>query len=245
MSDNRLIIVEDDHELRETLIELLELNGYKVSGAANGIEFYRALDRDDNYKLAIIDVGLPDQSGIVLAQYARNNTSMSIIILTANDSLENRVASFSSGADLFLSKPFYNDELLAAVAALLQRSEERAVGNSGLTESSVAAAKEDVWRWDVQGSALITPDGNQVALNNNENIAMEAFYSASGKIAGRVTLMQAIYSRDDESAERALDNMIRRFRNKLKESQHQKSPALILTVYGKGYRFTGKIHRSL
>jgi DNA-binding response OmpR family regulator len=239
MPDKHILVVEDDQPLRETLVELLELEGYEVTQAANGIEFYTVFPEVKDYKVAIIDIGLPDQSGLVLAEYVRKNSEMSIIILTANDSLDNRVETFKNGADLFLPKPFYNSELLAAVAALVQRtSERRKVPQPTPNQKQMAPTNEAPLVWNRRNSKIILPDGPDVLLNHNESVLMAHFAENPVEIVNRRALMKSIYSRDDESAAHALDNMIRRFRKKLEVFQHDDDTPLILTIYGKGYRIT-------
>ena len=120
MKQKRIIIVEDDRDLLENMVKYLTLCGYEVTGAASAREFYYHLSRQ-TYLLAVLDIGLPDQSGLVLAEYVRNNTNMWIIMLTARSTLDDKLAGLKSGADFYLVKPIDCSELAATITNLFAR----------------------------------------------------------------------------------------------------------------------------
>lgn len=229
----RVLLVEDDADLRDALAEYLELNGCRVTAVGTGMAFYQALAKreGEGFHVAVIDLGLPDQPGHVLAEYARRNTRMSIIIVTANDSLENRIETYHTGADLLLGKPLDSRELLAAVVAMNRRYLER----YGQDTAGVASAGS-VWQLDRARRQLTSPVGTVFALSPGETNAFELFSAAGTNTVERSQLLDRIYRRDDESTRRALDNLIRRLRHKLSEGQDL--PAPILTAYGVGYSFS-------
>lgn len=227
-----VLLVEDDEDLREALAEFLSLNGCHVTAVGNGMAFYQALAKDAAaFQVAVIDLGLPDQPGHVLAEYARRNTRMSIIVVTANDSLDNRLETYRTGADLFLGKPVDSRELLAAVRATHRRYLERYGADP--TANDVTAS---FWQIDRARRHLRAPGGATVALNPQETTVFELFLSYGTCTVKRVQLLERLYGRDDESAQRALDNMIRRLRQKITESCDLSVP--ILTAYGIGYSFS-------
>ena len=115
-TDIRVILVEDDADLGAALSEFLELSGLIVDWVQSGLDFYRKLGQGVVYQVAVIDIGLPDQSGMVLGEYMRRNSLASIIILTANDSPDVTAESYSLGMDLFVGKPVDNNILLSAIA---------------------------------------------------------------------------------------------------------------------------------
>ena len=227
-----VILVEYDAYLRNVLAEYLQLNGFTVTGAGSGREFYRILDKNDAFHVAIIDLGLPDQPGQVLAEYARRNTRMSVIVITANDTLENRVETYSTGADLFLGKPIDSRELLAAVKAMDQRYRERHGAVDRVSDAPLGLA----WKLDIARRTLKSPDDHVIPLNPQETAVCELFCSAGTSNVDRRQMLVTIYRRDDSSAQRALDNLIRRLRQKITESTGQ--PAPILTAYGIGHSFS-------
>jgi len=229
----QVILVEDDADLRGALAEYLSFNGCEVMAVGTGMAFYQALAADEKtFHVAVIDLGLPDQPGHVLAEYARQNTRMSIIIVTANDSLDNRIETYRTGADLFMSKPLDSRELLAAVEAMNRRYQERY--GIELTEGDVAVTHG--WRLDRARRQLCAPGGAIIALNPQETAVCELFCSADAGTVQRSLMLDCIYGRDDESTQRALDNLIRRLRNKVTDGSGL--PAPILTAYGIGYSFS-------
>ena len=104
MSDVNVILVEDDIDLRDSLVEMLELSGFYTEGVGSAQEFYQALNTV-RYDVAVIDLGLPDQSGLKVVEFLRDKTNMGIIILTARTSLNDRILGYDCGADHFFSKP--------------------------------------------------------------------------------------------------------------------------------------------
>src|SRR6204780_4549626 len=117
----RLLIVEDDHQLREALTDLLRQSGFEVDAFAEGDQAFNALLSRD-YDLAIVDLGLPGMDGLALVRSLRRQLrGLPILIITARDALEDRVSGLDAGADDYLVKPFEMPELEARVRALLRR----------------------------------------------------------------------------------------------------------------------------
>lgn len=228
----QVLLVEDDITLRDALSEYLELNNCKVTAVGSGMAFYHTLAKGHEFHVTVIDLGLPDQPGQVLVEYARRNTRMSIIIITANNSIENRIETYHTGADLLLGKPLDSRELLAAVVSMNRRYLER----HGHDAFFRANGKDMAWQLDCARRQLITPAGVSISLSLGETNIFELFSAAGTQIVGRKQLVEQLYQRDDESTRRALDNTIRRLRQKLTESHPQPSP--ILTAYGVGYSFS-------
>jgi DNA-binding response OmpR family regulator len=226
-----VLLIEDDADLREALAEYLELGGCAVTAVGTGMAFYQALAEGRGFHVAIIDLGLPDQPGQILCEYARCNTRMSIIIITANDSLENRIETYHTGADMLLGKPIDSRELLAAVLAMNRRYLER----YGQDTDEVSCAGR-VWQHDCARRQLTSPSGAAIALSPHENTVFALFSAAGTRIVERHHLLQQLYGRENDSTHRALDNMIRRLRQKISEVAGV--PAPILTTYGIGYSFS-------
>ncbi len=93
-------MVEDDADFRESLIKYLKLHGYDVTGVGSAMEFYQHI-ATGQYAFAIVEIVLPDQNGLVLTEYLKNNTDMRIIILTARANIEDKLAGYYSGADIY------------------------------------------------------------------------------------------------------------------------------------------------
>ena len=115
-----ILLVEDDTDLRESILRYLALAGLQAKGAASAKEFYLRLDQA-SFDVVILDIGLPDQSGFVLADYLRQNTGSGIIILTAHSAIQEKVQGYEAGADLYLVKPIEMEELSAAIKSMASR----------------------------------------------------------------------------------------------------------------------------
>ena len=227
----RVIIVEDDRDLRESIVEFLTLAGHDACGVGSSLEFYRAI-AESSFSIAVVDVGLPDQCGYILAEYIRKNTAMGVIILTARDAVEDRVRGYGAGADLYMVKPVDCRELAAAITNLAVRLR----GRLPLSEYAAVPAS---WQLVRQSWRLVPPAGAAVLLTAKEMQFMECFASNLGKPVLRDTFLAALGYRDDEYASRAMDSLVRRLRRKIEEDLRLPSP--IKTVHSVGYCFTAPL----
>lgn len=227
----RVILVEDDIDLRDSISEYLTLSGMEVTGVGSCLDCYNALKHAD-FQVAVVDVSLPDQSGFVLAEYLRANTNLRIIILTARKSLEDRVQGYSSGSDIYLVKPVDTRELLAAIKSLAgrQRHYLRGEGPQHLP------AKTGTWQLHKGAWTLTTPEGTKMELTSKEFRFLEALIEIPERPVGRDRLISLLGYSDDEYANRAMDSLIRRLRRKIEE--RTENPAPIKTVHSIGYCFT-------
>lgn len=229
----RVLLVEDDDLLRPSLVSLLELSGFDVTGVADGLSFYRALS-GGTFDVAVVDLGLPDQSGETLVDYARRNTSLPIVVITARDTLDTRVDCYRTGADLFLAKPVDGRELAAAIASLAAR--RRSPGPSQTVE-------EPVWALLASQRTLVGPDGQRMEFTAKEWLFLSLVADRGGECATRESLRLALYGRDDTSADHGLETLVRRTRQKIADALGPGAPGPILTDYGVGYRFGGRTVR--
>ncbi|PKN16086.1 MAG: DNA-binding response regulator [Deltaproteobacteria bacterium HGW-Deltaproteobacteria-23] len=223
-----VIIVEDNVDLRESTLEFLTLSGLQVTGAASGLEFYQALAKN-SYDVTVLDIGLPDQNGYVLSEYARNNTRMGIIILTARDNIDDRVQGYSCGADLYLVKPVDTRELLAAIISLIGRQRSK-------QQESHLPAKAGTWLLLKELWTLLSPGSVMIKLTSKEFRLLEALIKNADNPVSRDQLITLLGYSDDEYANRAMDSLVRRLRRKIEGFTHLPSP--IKTVHSAGYCFT-------
>ena len=227
-----VIVVEDDQMLRESICDYLVLTGFDVEAAGSGLDFYESLKKRD-FAVAVIDVGLPDQSGHVLAEYARTNTSMGLVIITANDSIDTRIASYQSGCDLFLAKPVDCRELAAAINSLGSRHRLR-LETSSLTEENISS-----WILERGIRVLVTPHGVRIVMTGKECRLLELLVSVPGETVGREKLLLHLYNDYNESNSRAFDTLLYRLRKKIE--LHCDSDSPIMTSYSAGYCFSAPI----
>ncbi len=228
----RIIVVEDDRDFRDSVVETLTLYGYEVTGAKSALDFYQKVAQKP-YALVILDLGLPDQNGVVLAEFIRQNTNMRIIILTARSSLESRVSAYKAGADTYLLKPVNTDELIASVESNLGRlstkgEEKQARGMNPLETLSPG------WQLLVATATVIAPTGDKLSLSSKE-VDLLAHLASNPNFVSRQELTEALGYDDVTSGSKALDVVVHRLRQK--GAEHGiKLP--VRTVRGKGFRLS-------
>lgn len=223
----KIILVEDDTDLRESLVDCLELQGYLSTGVANALSFYQEISAKA-FDLAIIDIGLPDQSGFEVVSHVNKNKTMGIVILTAMGNSEFRTRGYENGADLYLLKPIGCKELAAAIGNLSVRLSRDIDHLPGLQDSS--------WMLDSSQLRLTSPTGVQITLTVRETIFMDLLMTHPGQEVTRLRACQLLDFKPDDSHDRRMDSMIRRLRQKISEVSGVELP--IHTIYGKGYLFS-------
>jgi DNA-binding response OmpR family regulator len=219
---SKIMIVDDDSNIRELVIALLQYNGFEVCEAADGREALQNIN-SDNPDLAIIDIMMPNMDGFDLCRHLRSYyENMPILMLTAKGELANKVKGFGLGADDYLTKPFEGDELVVRVQALLRRYKIEAsqiiqIGNVTIDRNSYSITMNDL----------------------HEDIPMKEFEllfklaSFPGKTFSRNRLIEDIWGVDFEGNERTLDVHINRLRDRFPEQQ---TGFKITTIRGLGYR---------
>ena len=223
---SRVLLVEDDDALRDSVADYLSRIGYEVTAVESGLRFYHAL-AEQTFAAAIIDLGLPDIDGLQLADYVRKNTTMSCLILTARSTVDDRIAGYDSGADLYLVKPVDCRELASALASLLQRSR------------NVGAAKIDSsWSLNRQSATLVTPTAALVSLTSREMDFLLCLAGSPEEAVSRTAILTSLGYCNDDFSNRALESLIRRLRRKI-EFVVGSSP--ILTRHGVGYSFSAPL----
>lgn len=179
------------------------------------------------FEIAIIDLGLPDQDGLVLVEYLRQNRQAGIIVLTVRNSGETRIACYRQGADLFFGKTVDAEELAIAAENLARRLRQR-------DTSHPAATPPALWQMDLAQRHLRDPAGTSIDLTQRECRLLALLARQPGQSTPRTVLEGALYPQGGESAHQALNTLIRRLRRKL--GQAGVNDELILTDPGVGYR---------
>ncbi|MDH1056201.1 response regulator [Aquipseudomonas alcaligenes] len=213
----RLLLVEDDKALGEGLRLGLRQEGYTVDWLEDGTSALHALLSED-FDLLVLDLGLPRMSGLqVLRELRRSGSALPVLILTARDSTEDRIAGLDAGADDYLVKPFDLDELKARLRALLRRSAGRAelrIEHAGVSLDP--------------SSQQVSYQGKPVPMTPKEYLLLHELLSQPGKVLTRERLAQLLYGWDEEAESNTLEVHIHHLRKKLFSS-------LIRTVRGVGY----------
>ncbi len=219
----RLLVIEDDETLRESLVHRLEEGGFAVEQAADGKEgLYFASEYPVD--LAIIDLGLPEMSGIdIIKKVREDGHTYPILILTARDRWEDKVDGLSAGADDYVVKPFHFEEVNARVAALLRRS-----GGWASSELKAGPVTLDMSRQEVSINEA------PVELTSFEYKIMEYLMLRAGKVISKAELTDRLYDQDFERDSNVIEVFIGRLRKKL-DPENTIKP--IETLRGRGYRF--------
>ncbi len=219
----RLLVVEDDTTLRETLAEHLRAAGFAVDATDTGEEglYYGTEFPAD---VAIIDLGLPGMSGMELIRQLRDKgISVPILILTARDRWQDKVEGLEAGADDYVVKPFHMEELMARLNALLRRSE-------GWSRPMIDCGPVML---DTR-SQEVAVEGTQVRLTSFEYRILEYLMLHAGKVISKAALTDALYDQDFDRDSNVIEVLIGRLRKKLDPTSELRP---IETLRGRGYRF--------
>lgn len=207
----RLLLVEDDQVLVESLTKSLRSSGYAVDIADNGVDG-EYLGNEAIYDIAILDLGLPQRSGIeVLKNWRHNKNSIPVIILTARDAWHERVDGFKAGADDYLGKPFHIEELKARITALLHRSKQISAGQ--LNHCGLIL--------DEQQQSVTTEDGKQHVLTGTEFRLLRYLLLNPEQILSKSQLTEHIYDFDSDKDSNVIEVYIRRLRQLLGKKRIQ------------------------
>ncbi len=214
----RILLVEDEPTLREQLRASLIEAGYAVDATDNGRDAH-FLGDSETFDAVILDLGLPILDGLtVLRRWRDSGRSMPVLILTARDNWNEKVAGIDAGADDYLTKPFHMEELLARVRALIRRS------NGSASPLLRCGGLELDTR-----SGRVTLGGQSVALTSHEYKVLEYLMHRPGAVVSRTELTEHIYAQDFERDSNTIEVFVGRLRKKLPSVQ-------IDTVRGLGYR---------
>jgi two-component system OmpR family response regulator len=213
----RLLLVEDDPMIGEIALETLRAEGFAVDWVKDGVMADTAL-LAQSYDLVLLDLGLPKKDGLeVLKSLRARKQRMPVLIATARDALEQRIAGLDAGADDYVLKPYDIDELLARVRAHLRRASGRAEPVYAHGTVTINSATKEV-----------TVDGEPVILSSREWAVLEPLLARPGLILSRAQLEEKLFSWKDEVSSNAVEVYIHGLRRKL-------GAKLIQNVRGVGY----------
>ncbi|AMG31985.1 DNA-binding response regulator [Grimontia hollisae] len=235
INQKRILVVDDDLEIRELLQEYLSKAGYNVTTAQNGQEMKAklAVQYPD---LILLDIMLPGDDGFTLCKYVRQDSSVPIIMLTAVSDETDQIIGLELGADDYIAKPFSPRQLVARIRALLRRTQQL----QETTLSKPKAIRFAQWRLDPVAQRLnhlVT--GQEVEMTSSDFALLMLFIESPNTLLDRNAISNATRGRDAQPQERGIDVQVSRLRQRLKDNGRQST--IIKTVRGNGYMFVADI----
>ena len=234
----RIVIVEDEPDLRDAVAEYLGANGYEVTTAETAAVM-RQLAETEAFDLAILDIAMPGEDGLSLGRWLRSKMPIGIIYATAAGTAIDRIVGLEIGADDYMVKPYELRELLARVRSVLRRVPRPSEPNADAVPAGETPRRIVTFgrfRADLDGRMITGPGGGLVDLAKSEFDVLEIFLTRSNRLLSRATISEAIGLAEDPESSRAIDIRIMRLRKKIEDDPS--NPKFLRTVRGEGYIFS-------
>lgn len=216
----RLLLVEDDQSLADSLRSELSRQGYAVDHESNGVDA-EFMGDSEPYDLIILDLGLPQRPGLeVLQNWRARGNDVAVIILTARDAWHEKVDGFKAGADDYLAKPFHTEELLARIRAVMMRKLGKQT--SGLKQNGLLL--------DEERQCVMRDDGVEIGLTGIEFRLLRYFMLHAGQILSKSRLTEHVYEYDEDRDSNVIEVYVNHLRGKIGRDRIQ-------TRRGQGYIF--------
>jgi two-component system OmpR family response regulator len=234
-TQDHVLVVDDDAEIRALLREYLQKQGYRVTAVADG-KALRATVETSRPDVIVLDLMMPGEDGLSLCRGLRAQSDVPIIMLTARGEETDRIVGLEMGADDYLAKPFNPRELSARIKSVLRRA--RSVPDN-LKQAAASSYRFAGWTLDVATRNLAAPDRVVVPLGGAEFRLLRIFLDHPNRVLTRDQLIDFMLSRDAAPFDRAIDVQVSRLRHRLREDA--KEPAIIKTVRGQGYVLAAQV----
>ncbi|HET9128641.1 MAG TPA: response regulator transcription factor [Propionibacteriaceae bacterium] len=230
----RSLIVDDEPQIRTVQRAYLAADGFDVVEAATGRQALDVLARHPDIEIVLLDVGLPDMSGIEVLRSLRATSDVPVILVTARTDEVDKLVGLGVGADDYVTKPFSPRELVARVQAVLRR---RPPAEPGRSEPDDEVLRYDALTVD-RGRREVSVLGRPVELSALDFDLLWALASAPGRVYSRAQLLEKVWGYDFYGDERVVDVHVRTMRAALGDDAHE--PRIIATVRGVGYKFVAR-----
>ncbi len=225
---HRIIVLDDEAELRNMLQRFLTGHGFQVRAVADGKQLNRYLQREP-HDLLVLDLMMEPEDGLTICRRLRaEGQTLPILMLTAKGDPADRVVGLDTGADDYLAKPFLPDELVARIRALLRR-QKIAAGDPTVTSQTLSFGE---FRFDV-GKQVLTRGDVPVEVHSAQMLLLHALGSSPNRAVSRENLLARARGRDHDALDRSIDVQILRLRQIVEEDPSK--PRFIKTVWGVGY----------
>lgn len=230
MSKKHILLVEDEEHLLKTIQLNLELEGYAVITAMDGIEALKAF-KNGAFNLIILDVMLPEMNGFdVCEQIRKENALIPILFLTAKGSSSDKIQGLKLGADDYLTKPFNLEELLLRVQILLKRGDLQAEIKKIHEMYSFASNTINFITFEIEGI------NGTIQISKKEIALLKLLIERKGEVISREEILDAVWGKDAYPSSRTIDNYILAFRKYFEKNQRE--PLHFHSIRGVGYKFT-------
>ncbi len=227
-----VLVVDDDPDIRAVLEDYLSKYDMRVTALASGREMLEVFETEA-IDLVLLDIRMPGENGIELAQTLRERASVPIVLLTGNAEEADRVMGLELGADDYITKPFSPRELLARIRAVMRRYQ--APSDLPARDEKRRAYRFAGWEFNLRTRKLTAPDGRKLELSNSEFSLLVAFCGSAQRVLSRDQLMSLSRLHNAEVYDRTVDVQIVRLRRKIEADPAR--PQLIVTERGAGYIF--------
>jgi len=223
----KILLVEDEKDIREVVKKYLEKEGYLVYAGENGVE---GLEKFNNYNpdLAVLDIMMPGIDGIQVLKEIRKVSNIPVLFLTAKHKEEDRLKGFDLGADDYVVKPFSPKELVRRVNAIIKRVYSTQKISNYITYENL--------KLDIDKQILYKNNKN-IEITSKEFEILKVFFSNTGIILKREQIIEKAFGYDYDGFDRTIDTHIKKIRQKIEKDS--KNPEFIKTKYGAGYIFGG------
>jgi two-component system OmpR family response regulator len=232
----RILIVDDDAEIRSLLADYLGEQGWHISAAADGVAMQQVLDTTP-IDLIVLDLTLPGSDGLTLCRELRARSAIPVIMLTARSAPLDRILGLEMGADDYLCKPFEPRELLVRIRNVLRRSQ----ANNNDANSSSALWHFAGWTLDETTRQLQNSAGLVVMLSGGEYRLLKVLLEHPNRALNRDQLLNLTQGRETDPLDRSIDLHISRLRQKLGDDA--RAPRLIKTLRNEGYLLVATVKR--
>lgn len=227
----RILVVDDELELREMVAEFLQQHGFDIVTAKDGVEMRQRI-AEQPFDLLLLDKTMPGEDGFSLARYAREHYSLGIIMLTASNDLIDKVVGLEIGADDYITKPFDLRELHARVKSVL-RCNGTSNENAVTVEHSDSTIRLGLCVFDKAKHKLQDNEGIEIPLTSMEYDLLEAFVASPNRVLSRDFLLEVANKGDVDPFDRSIDTRISRLRKKIEIDPTK--PKILKTVRNVGY----------
>lgn len=235
----RVLVVDDDPDLRTMLLEYLSAHGLEVATADCGAAMREALGRAIP-DVVLLDLRLPAEDGLSLLHYLRQHHAVGVLIVTGAGEVVDRVVGLEMGADDYIAKPFEPRELLARIKSVMRRLAPATAGGGTAATAAGTAANEAMvavgdFRLDLRAHRLFDAVGEELMLTAMEFELLKAFVERPNQVLSRDQLLTLTRNREWEPFDRSIDIRIARLRRKIEPDPER--PRLIRTVRSAGYMY--------